>query len=228
MGNCQQCIIKEISNLKSLSSLELKRISEYKGEVFFKKGDVIFKEGYLLNGVYCVKKGKCKLTKLSPNGKEQIVKFIKDGDMLGYRSVLGDEPLSLSAVALEDMSACFIPKQNILEVLRQNKNFSKDLFKVVCHDLKEANAIITNMAQKTVRERLAETLLFLEDTFGHDEDGFIDVVLSREELSSVVGTATESAIRLLSEMKKNRIISLEGKRIKILDGAVIKRIGFGF
>jgi CRP-like cAMP-binding protein len=228
MGNCQQCIIKEISNLKSLSSLELKRISEYKGEVFFKKGDVIFKEGYLLNGVYCVKKGKCKLTKLSPNGKEQIVKFIKDGDMLGYRSVLGDEHLSLSAVALEDMSACFIPKQNILEVLRQNKNFSKDLFKVVCHDLKEANASIASIAQKTVRERLAETILFLNETFGEDGDGCIDLVLSRVELSSVVGTATESAIRLLSELSKDQVISLIGRRIKIKDAAALRRIGSGF
>lgn len=228
MGNCRQCIVKEISSLKSLSSQELKCISEHKGEVFFKKGDVIFKEGSILNGVYCVKKGKCKLTKLSPNGKEQIVKFIKDGDMLGYRSVLGDQPVSLSVSALEDVAACFIPKQNIFAALQQNKNFSKDLFKVVCHDLKKANITIASMAQKTARERLAETLIFLDETFGEDKDGCINVVLSRVELASAVGTATESVIRLLSEMKNDRLISLEGKQIKIMDRAALKRIGFGF
>ncbi len=228
MGNCEQCIVKEISSLKSLSSQELKCVSEHKGEVFFEKGDVIFQEGAILNGVYCIKKGKCKLTKLSSNGKEQIVKFIKDGDMLGYRSVLGEEPVSLSVVALEDMVACFIPKQNIFEALQQNRNFSKDLFKVVCHDLKDANTNIAAMAQKTVRERLAETLLFLDETFGEDKEGCIDLVLSRVELSSVVGTAAESAIRLLSEMKKDQVISLIGRRIKIIDRAALKRIGFGF
>jgi CRP-like cAMP-binding protein len=228
MGNCQRCIVKELSKLSALTSSQLKQVSACKTASSFKKGDVILKEGSMLNGVYCIKEGKCKLTKLGPDGKEQIIKFITSGDMLGYRAVLAEEPVSLSVVALEDMAACFIPKQDILTVFHQNKNFSKNLFSNVCNELNDANTIITNMAQKTVRERLAETLLFLEDTFGHDEDGFIDVVLSREELSSVVGTATESAIRLLSEMKKNRIISLEGKRIKILDGAVIKRIGFGF
>jgi CRP-like cAMP-binding protein len=89
MINCQQCIVKQFNSLKTLSRDELKCVSSHKNELSFKKGDVIFREGMLLNGVYCIKEGKCKLTKLSPNGKEQIVKFIKNGDMLGYRSVLG-------------------------------------------------------------------------------------------------------------------------------------------
>lgn len=228
MGNCQQCIIKQFNSLKTLSTDELKCVSGHKDEISFKKGDILFKEGTMLNGVYCVKEGKCKLTKLSPNGKEQIVKFIKSGDMLGYRSVLSDEPASLSVVALEDMEACFIPKQDIYDSIQENKNFSKDMFKVVCDDLKDSNASMTNMAQKTVRERLADTLLFLDETFGEDEDGNINVQLSREEISNVIGTATESAIRLLSELNKDKVIVLKGKRIKILNREALKRIGVGF
>jgi CRP-like cAMP-binding protein len=228
MGSCQQCIIKEFNSLRTLSSDELKCVSGHKDEVVFKKGDILFKEGTMLNGVYCIKEGKCKLTKLSPNGKEQIVKFIKSGDMLGYRSVLSDEPASLSVVALEDMSACFIPKQDIFDSIQDNKNFSKDMFKVVCHDLKDANSSVTNMAQKTVRERLADTLLFLDETFGEDEEGNINVQLSREEISNVIGTATESAIRLLSELNKDKVIVLKGKKIKILNKEALKRIGVGF
>ncbi len=148
MGNCQHCITREFNSLKKLSKDELKKVSDHKNELSFKKGDVIFKEGMMLNGVYCIKAGKCKLTKLSANGKEQIVKFIKHGDMLGYRSVLGEEPVSLSVVALEDMQACFIPKKDIFASLDENKEFSKDMFKVVCHDLKDANETLTNMAQK--------------------------------------------------------------------------------
>lgn len=228
MGNCHQCIIREFNTLKSLSKEELKQVSNHKDEMSFKKGEVIFKEGAMLNGVYCIKEGKCKLTKLSPNGKEQIVKFIKHGDMLGYRSVLSEEPVSLSVVALEDMSACFIPKKDIYDAIQNNKNFSKDMFKVVCHDLKDANDTIASMAQKTVRERLADTLLFLDETFGEDEDGNIAVKLSREEIANVIGTATESAIRLLSELKKDKVISLVGKKIKLLNKEALKRIGIGF
>lgn len=228
MGNCQQCIIKEFNSLRTLSSDELKCVSSHKNELNFKKGDVIFKEGMMLNGVYCIREGKCKLTKLSPNGKEQIVKFIKNGDMLGYRSVLGEEPVNLSVVALEDMSACFIPKKDIFDSIQKNKDFSKDMFKVVCHDLKDANATIANMAQKTVRERLADTLLFLDETFGEDESGNINIKLSREEIANVIGTATESAIRLLSDLKKENIISLSGKKIKIENATALKKIGNGF
>ncbi|MFC2110354.1 Crp/Fnr family transcriptional regulator [Bacteroidota bacterium] len=228
MGNCHKCIVREFNTLKTLSVDELKEVSNHKDELQFKKGDVIFKEGSLLNGVYCIKEGKCKLTKLSPNGKEQIVKFIKHGDMLGYRSVLSEEPVSLSVVALEDISACFIPKKDIFDSIQGNTNFSKDMFKVVCHDLKDANATITNMAQKTVRERLADTLLFLDETFGELEDGTIDIQLSREEISNVIGTATESAIRLLSELKKDKVISFVGKKIKIEDREALKKIKIGF
>ncbi|WP_336893202.1 Crp/Fnr family transcriptional regulator [Flavicella sp.] len=228
MGNCKHCIIKELNSLRTLTNEELKCISSHKNEMTFKKGDVIFKEGMMLNGVYCISKGKCKLTKLSPNGKEQIVKFIKTGDMLGYRSVLGEEPVNLSVVALEDMDACFIPKKDIFDSIQHNKDFSKDMFKVVCSDLKEANSTIADMAQKTVRERLADTLLFLDETFGEDKEGNIDIKLSREEIANVIGTATESAIRLLSDLKKEGVICLMGKKIKIENKTALRKIGNGF
>ncbi len=228
MGNCNQCIIREFNMLKTLSTKELKEVSGHKSELVFKKGDVIFKEGTMLSGVYCIKEGKCKLTKLSPNGKEQIVKFIKHGDMLGYRSVLSEEPVNLSVVALEEMRACFIPKQDIFDAIEGNQNFSKDMFKVVCHDLKDANDTITNMAQKTVRQRLADTLIFLHEIYGEDPDGCLDVKLSREEIANTIGTATESAIRLLSELKKDKVISLIGKKIKVLSEESLKRISNGF
>lgn len=228
MGDCRQCIVKEFNSLKRLSNQELKCVSDHKNEIAFKKGDVIFKEGAMLNGVYCISEGKCKLTKLGQNGKEQIVRFIRPGDMLGYRSVLGEEPASLSVIALEDIKTCFIPKKDIFDSIKENKEFSKDMFKVVCHDLKDANDTIAQMAQKTVRERLADTLLYLDETFGEDSEGFIDIKLSREEIANIIGTATESAIRLLSEFKKEELIALKGKRIMLQNPPALKKIGDGF
>jgi CRP-like cAMP-binding protein len=102
------------------------------------------------------------------------------------------------------------------------------MFKVVCHDLKDANAKLTNMAQKKVRDRLAETLLFLDETFGEDALGYLNIRLSREEIANVVGTATESVIRMLSEMNKEQLVLLFGKKIKLLNKKRLKRIAIGF
>lgn len=228
MSKCDQCLIRELSNFKSLSREEIKTISDHKNSIIFKKGDVLFSEGNMLNGVFCIRDGACKLSRLSPNGKEQIVRFIKGGDMLGYRSVLSEEPVSLTVTALKDMHVCFIPKKEIFDTIKENSKFSLDMMKAVCHDLKDANATITNLAQKSVRERLADTLLFLKDIFDVDREGYLDIILTREEYSSVIGTATESAIRLLSEFKKKKLIGLDGKRIKILNEVELIKISQGF
>ena len=228
MGNCAQCIIREFNTLRSLTKDELKAMSDHKDSMSFKKGDVLFHEGNTLQGVYCIKEGVCKLSRLSENGKEQIVRFIKGGDMLGYRSVLSEEPVTLTVTALKDMEACFIPKKDIFDSIKGNPKFSLDMMKTVCHDLKDANASITKMAQKTVKQRLADTLLFLNDTFGEDNEGYLDIILTREEIASVIGTATESAIRLLSEFKKKGFIKSEGKKLKILDAKGLQRLSNGF
>jgi len=228
MSKCQQCIIREFGTLKSLTKEQLKSMSDNKDTISFKKGDILFSEGSNLNGVYCVKEGICKLSKLNANGKEQIIKFIKGGEMLGYRSVLGEEPVSLTVTALKDMEACFISKKDIFDSIRENPKFSMHMMKTICHDLRDANITIANMSQKSVRERLADTLLFLKETFNEDKDGYLDIILTREEISSVIGTATESAIRLLSEFKKNGIITLSGKKIKLLDLVSLQKISRGF
>jgi len=228
MSSCQQCIARQFNALNKLSKNELKHLSDSKTEVSFKKGEVLFSEGANLNGIFCVKTGNCKMSKLSSNGKDQIVRFVKGGELLGYRSVISEESAGLTVTAMDNMKVCFIAKENIFDMVKANQNFSLDIFKMVCNDLKEANILLTDMAQKSVRERLAHTLLYLKDIFGLDTDGNINVLLSREEIANVIGTATESAIRLLSEFKKEKIILLKGKKIKILDEKSLKKIDLGF
>lgn len=94
----------------------------------------------------------------------------------------------------------------------------------ICGDLKEADDHMVSMAQKSVKERLAETLLYLEDTFGKNSDGSLHIQLSREELAGMIGTATESCIRLLSELNKSELVDLSGKKITILDRNKLKRM----
>ena len=217
MSKCEQCIVKQFNSLKSLSKEELIRISNCKTSKIVMKGEVIFEEGEALNGVYCVRDGICKLTKLSANGKDQIVKLVVKGELLGQRSLISDENANLKATALNDMELCFIPKTEIIHDLKRNSDFSFDVLKTLAKDLKEADDIIVNMAQKSVRQRLAEVLVSINESFGTNPDGTLSVILSREDFASIVGTATESAIRVLSQFKKEGLISTIGKQIKIED-----------
>lgn len=228
MSNCNQCIIKRFNALKTLTHDELEMFSEHKTSLLIKKGENLMTEGNAINGLYCIREGKCKMTKLNTNGKEQIIKFIKGGDILGQRSILSDEPVGLNVTALEDMYVCFIPKGDILDTIKENSQFSLNLMKNVSHQLNEANTLISQMAQKPVKDRLAETLLSLEVIFGLDSEGCIDVILTREEIANTIGTATESAIRLLSNLKKDNVIDLIGKKIKITNKSALKNLSEGY
>jgi len=224
MGKCEQCIIKEFNSLKTLTNDELVRISNCKTSRIVKKGEVIFEEGDTLKGIYCVREGICKLTKLSSNGKDQIIKLVVKGELIGQRSLVSDESVNLSAVALNDMELCFLPKSEIISDLQKNTNFTFDLLKEMAHDLKEADDIIVNMAQKSVRQRLAETLIYINDSFGTKSDGTLSVLLSREDFANIIGTATESTIRVLSQFKKEDLITTIGKQIKIIDLEGLRRV----
>ncbi len=184
----------------------------------YKKGENIFKEGTNPHGIFCVNYGKIKLSKMGDDGKEQIIRLVKSGDPLGYRALLSGDKYSSSAVAIEDSGVCFVPKELFLGILQRDSNLSLEMMKMLSDDLKKAEMQITHLAQKPVRERVAEALLFIKETYGFEEDGkTIDATFSREDIANIVGTATETAIRLLSEMNKDKIIQLAGKKIVITD-----------
>ena len=224
MSKCEQCIVREFSSLKALTKDELLKLSDCKTSYTLKKGAVIFEEGENVNGIYCIKDGVCKLTKLSANGKDHIVKLVTKGELLGQRSMISDEPVNLSAVALNDMQVCFIPKAEVMGYFDNNNNFSMNVMKTMCGDLKEADVQTVNLAQKTVKERLAATLLYLHQSFGENEDKSLKIQLSREELASMIGTATESCIRLLSDFNKQELIVLDGKKIILKDISSLKKM----
>jgi CRP-like cAMP-binding protein len=168
------------------------------------------------------------LAKLSPNGKDQIVKLASKGEVLGQRSVVAEENSNLSATAVSDMEMCFIPKEAIVSTLHKNPDFTYEVLRHMAHDLREADDVIVNMSQKTVKERIAEALLYMKKNFGEDQEGYLALVLSREDIANVVGTATESCIRILSEFKKQGLIKTSGKRMAILEARKLQDLADGF
>lgn len=213
--------------MKAMGKEELKKVSSAKVTKIIKKGETIFDEGEKLNGVFCVRNGVSKLSKLSSNGKDQIVKLVAKGEVLGQRSVIAEELTNLSAIAIDDMEVCFIPKETVIDSIRSNPDFAVIMLKQLAHDLKDADNVIVNMSQKNVKQRIAETFLYIKNNFGEDGGGFLLLTLSRENIANIVGTATESAIRIISEFKKEGMIKTSGKKIGITDKKKLKELSMG-
>lgn len=142
----------------------------------------------------------------------------KKGDILGYRSLLSGEIYTSSATALEDAQICYIPKHQFFRLIHESPDFSLKVMNLFARELWQAEEKVTSMAMKPVRERVAEALILLKDFYGTKEDkATIDVTITREEMASIAGTSTETAVRLLSEFRKEKIIAISRKAIKILD-----------
>jgi len=223
--NCSHCESRGKSVFCDLHGTELEQLNNEKGCTYYKKGQIIFNIGAYPHGLYCVKEGKIKVFQIGDEGKEQIVRLVKEGDIMGYRSLLGGDKYSASAEVIEDARVCHIPKQTFFSLLKNNGNLSMEIMKLLSSDLGNAEHRMTKLAQKPVRERVAEALLYLKETYGYENDGTtIGVVLSREDIANIVGTATETVIRLLSEFKAEGMIGLNGKKIAILDQRQLVRM----
>lgn len=226
-SRCENCIVRQFNSLRAMSKEELKAVSDSKVTRTVRKGESLFEEGEKLGGVMCVRNGVSKLSKLSANGKDQIVKLATKGEVMGQRSVVAEEATNLSAVAVSDMEVCFIPKDSINNALHKNPDFTLEVLRHMAHDLREADDVIVNMSQKTVKQRMAEAFLYLQ-RFGEDEEGYFKLRLSREDISNVVGTATESAIRIISEFKKMGLIIASGKKLGVKDEKKLRDLAEGF
>ncbi|MDZ4666540.1 MAG: Crp/Fnr family transcriptional regulator [bacterium] len=225
--DCKNCDAKSISFLSYCNEVEFDLVSSAKSCSHYKKGQSIFYEDNIPMGIYCLSKGSIKLTRSNKDGKEQIIRFAREGEFLGYRALIADEPLVATATCIEDTVCCFIPKTVFLDLVEKNTQINKHMLKSLCHDLGIADERIQSLAQKSVRERLAETLLFLQKTFQHEsitDENLISVSLPREDIANIVGTATETVIRLLSEFRTDKLIDMEGKKIRILNRAALERI----
>ena len=192
---CDKCSLESGSIFKYLTSGEVETINFEKDFRQHKRGDILYQEGNRISGFFCINSGIIKVFKTGFDGKEQIIRFAQKGDIIAYRSVLSNELACTSAKVIEDCQVCFIPSEILISFIKSNPSYAHELLKLACHELGEANSFITDVAQKTVRERLAEILLLLVNDFGVDDQQFLNISLTREELANIVGTATESVIR---------------------------------
>lgn len=209
---------------KKLTESEFAQLNYDKTCSLYKKGSIIYREGSRLTGFYCVTRGIIKIFKTGMDGKEQIIRFAKRGEIIAYRSLLSQELACTTSKVIEEAVLCHIPYQTLIYLIQNNWEFSHHMLQIVCKELREANDFITDIAQKTVRERLAEILLLLKDSFELDQTKTLQISLTREELANMIGTATESVIRLLSEFKQDKLIELQGRKIKLLNLPALTKV----
>jgi CRP-like cAMP-binding protein len=183
----------------------------------YKKGEIIFREGGIPTGIYYVKMGRVKKYKATVKGGEQIFYVCGEGELLGYHALLGEEYYPDSAATIEDSEITFIPKENFLQVLRNSTALSNRLLKALGHEFSLFINSITNLATKTVRERLAFNLLILEEKFKTPGKPSVasDINMSRTDLANMVGTAKETLVRLLQDFKHDELIESNGRIIRI-------------
>ncbi len=183
----------------------------------FKKRQNIFTEGTFPSGIYFIKRGKVKKFKTLNGGKEQIIYLCNEGELLGYAALLSEEPYPDSATALTDASIGFMPKEKLNELLETHPALSKMLMKNLSHEFGVLVNFIAAFTQKSVRERVALTLLILHEKFKENlsENDEVEIELSREDCANIVGTAVETLVRLLHDFKDENLIITRGRKIII-------------
>ncbi|MBK9045157.1 MAG: response regulator [Bacteroidetes bacterium] len=192
----------------------------------FKKKDPVFSEGNYPVGVWFISKGKVKTFKSNEDGKEYITGLYKEGDFIGYTAILEDSNLTESAAALEESEICLIQRQDFLTLLYTNREVANKFIKLLSDNLVEKEERLLSLAYNSVRKRVAEALLMLRERYKEDNKDEFSMHISREDLSNIVGTATESLIRTLSDFKEEGLIELKAGLVRIVDARKLEHMKF--
>ena len=210
---------KSESVLKDLPASDLILLNAHKTEQVYKKGEIIFREGAFPDGIFYIKTGKIKKYKLDKDGKEQIIYVANTGELLGYHAILSEDRYPDSAGALEESKIAFIPREDFLETLNQSKVLSRRLLKTLSHEFAVLANSLTMFAQKSVKERLALQLIVIREKYKVNfHAGMpVEINMGRDDLASLVGTARENVVRVLSEFKDAGIVETKGRKIIVHD-----------
>ena len=223
--NADNCIDNPKSVFIVLTPKEKEFLKQNYTCAFYKKGEIIFKEGDKPAGLMSLSEGKVKIFKEGVGGREQIVRMAKPVGFIGYRALFAEENHTATAVAIEDAVACVIDKESIYRVMRSNAELCMSIIKSFASELGFSNDRTVTLTQKHIRGRLAESLIFLKDTYEYEEDGkTIKIYLSREDVANLSNMTTSNAIRTLSTFAQENVIAIDGRKIRILDLTKLERI----
>ncbi|MDE6199001.1 MAG: Crp/Fnr family transcriptional regulator [Muribaculaceae bacterium] len=191
----------------------------------FKKNQIIYAEGEAPEYLWCLLKGKVKKFKEGVGGRVQILRLIRPVQYFGYRAYFAQEPYVSSAGAFEASTLGAVPMELVMDLIRNNNNLALFFIKELSRNLGGSDTKIVNLTQKHIRGRLAEALIVLKDNYGYEDDNStLKIYMAREDLANLSNMTTSNAIRTLSGFVNEKIITVDGRRIRILNEAMLKKI----
>lgn len=213
---CLTCQILNLTPFHNCSHEILERSFPSRRFLFFEKDEVLFRERGSADGVYCLYSGKVKVSKRGKDQKEYITRLASPGYILGL-SIFTSKFYANSAAALEKTAACFIHKDDFIPFIKSNPDVLIQVMKHICYEIEVVEQNISGIAQKSCRERLAETLLMLKGTYGTDSNDFLKVVLSINDLANFVRIGETIMERLISNLVREKVIRVEDEKIQLLN-----------
>lgn len=211
--------------LETAGLQKLDYLKEGKRTKKFQLKDVVYFEGDYPSFLYFIKSGKVKSSKMNDDGKDFVTGLYNEGDFFGYMSLIKDDSYEETAIVLEDSELVLIPKEDFIHLLHSSKEVAEKFIKMLAGSVAEKQNDLLNLAYDSVRKRVADALIKLLDTYKNDSNQFT-MAISRDDLAAIVGTATESVIRTLSEFKADGYISIKGSKITILEEDELRNFRF--
>jgi len=193
-------------------------LADGENSVVFRRNSFIYREGDPATGLYFIKEGQVKVSKANSEGKEFVSNILSSGSFIGHHALIKDTVHKEEASAIDDVVVINIPKEKFYSVMRLDPKISLEFLKILNNKLEESEDRLLSLAYDTVRKRTADALLSLEKKFKrHSQESMVEIRISRDDLAAIVGTASESVIRVLRDFKKSQIIEIKGRTIQILD-----------
>lgn len=211
------CDLKTCTMCKGCKPEWLKAIDANRQLLHYNKGEVLFYENDTVNGMFFIYSGLVKVHKKWNDNKDLILRFAKDGAIVGHRGLGSDTVYPVSATALTASDVCFVDLDFFMATLKVNPDYLLDLMMFFAAELKESEKRMRNLVHMNTKGRIGQSLLTLLDKFGTDTEGYINIEISRQDLASYTGTTYETLFKIMNELAEENIIYRDSKRTKLID-----------
>ena len=222
----EEVISKDMAAIWSILNMDEKhQITDNFMSHNFKKNQIIYAEKDEPQFLWTLLRGKVKLFKDGIGGRQQILRLYRPIQYFGYRAYFAGEPYVSTAAAFEPSTLGAIPLELVKKLINENRDLAWFFIRELSKNLGGSDTKIVNLTQKHIRGRLAEALILMRDNYGYEEDGeTLKIYMAREDLANLSNMTTSNAIRTLSAFASERIITVDGRRIKIINEQMLRNI----
>lgn len=223
MSDCITCENTDCLIKKNINNPNIEKHLIEKHNIKCKKSQQFIMEGAPAHGLFFVRKGQVKVVKTGIYGREQIVRFAHDGEMIGHRGFGSGKNYPIGALAIQETHLCNFTNEVMMKMLHDIPNLTFDLMLFYSEELNKSETKVRKFAQMTVREKVIDSFLYINRKFGQTEDGFFNIQLPRKDFADFAGTTEEQVIRIISSLKKENLVISKGKKLGIADINLLKK-----